>query len=187
MRLTYVHLSDIHFGKETGSDVYVHEDVKQRLLDDVRTLKAASRLERMHGVIVTGDIAFSGKKSEYDAAAHWLDQLTEVIGCEKTDVLVVPGNHDIDRARISAGAQAILQQIVAGGYKQLDRFLADERDRELLYAKFHAYRRFAEALRLPPRIRRRRSCHSQSRGRARSLPAIRGPQFRAAVYCFWCR
>lgn len=149
MRLTYVHLSDIHFGQETGSDVFVHEDVKQRLLEDVRALKAASRIERMDGVIVTGDIAFSGKKSEYDRAALWLDQITEVIGCEKTDVLVVPGNHDIDRTRISAGADLILQQVVEGGYKQLDRFLADPGDREVLYAKFHAYRAFAEGYACP--------------------------------------
>ena len=28
MPLTYVHLSDIHFGQEKGSEVYVHDDVK---------------------------------------------------------------------------------------------------------------------------------------------------------------
>ena len=98
----------------------------------------------MNGVIVTGDIAFSGKKGEYASAARWLDRLTEGIGCEQTEVIVVPGNHDIDRDRISAGAELMLQQIVEGGNDQLDLFLADTGDREILYAKFHAYRDFAE-------------------------------------------
>ena len=50
-------------------------------LQDVAKLKVATGIERMDGVIVTGDVAFSGKKSEYDSAAQWLDQLTQVIGC----------------------------------------------------------------------------------------------------------
>ena len=168
--------------RKRGPDIYVHEDVKQRLLDDVRALMAAARIERMDGVIVTGDIAFSGKKSEYDRAAFWLDQLTGVIGCKKTDVLVVPGNHDIDRARISAGAELMLQRIVEGGNNQLDRFLADTVDREVLYAKFHDYRAFAEGYDCPLGLRRWRGRHSQSRDCTAPPPAVCGSKFRAAVY-----
>ena len=149
MPLTYVHVSDIHFGQERGSDVYVHDDVKQCLIADVAEVKTAAGIERMDGVIVTGDIAFSGKKSDYDLAAQWLDRLTEVLGCEKTDVIVVPGNHDIDRDRISAGAGLMLPQIVQGGNDALERFLADAGDREVLYAKFHDYRDFAEGYGCP--------------------------------------
>lgn len=149
MGLIYVHVSDIHFGQENGSDVYVHDDVKQCLIADVANFKTAAGIERMDGVIVTGDIAFSGKKHQYDLAAQWLDRLTDVIGCEKTDVIVVPGNHDIDRDRISAGAAVILRQIVDGGSEELERFLSDTGDRELLYAKFHDYRDFAEGYGCP--------------------------------------
>ena len=31
MALTYIHLSDIHFGQEKGPEVYVHDDVKECL------------------------------------------------------------------------------------------------------------------------------------------------------------
>ena len=149
MPLTYVHVSDIHFGQERGTEVYVHDDVKQCLIADVAEVMTAAGIERMDGVIVTGDIAFSGKKSEYDLAAQWLDRLTEVIGCEKTDVIVVPGNHDIDRDRISAGAGLMLRQIVEGGNDELERFFSDTGDRELLHAKFHDYRDFAEGYDCP--------------------------------------
>ena len=149
MPLTYVHVSDIHFGQERGTEVYVHDDVKQCLIADVAEVMTAAGIERMNGVIVTGDVAFSGKKSEYDLAAQWLDRLTEVIGCEETDVIVVPGNHDVDRGRISAGAALMLAQVAEGGNDMLDRFLADTGDRELLYAKLDDYRDFAEGYGCP--------------------------------------
>ncbi|MDE0396151.1 MAG: metallophosphoesterase [Gammaproteobacteria bacterium] len=149
MSLTYVHVSDIHFGQERGADVYVHNDVKQCLIADVAQLQAAAGIERVDGIIVTGDIAFSGKKSEFDVAAQWLDDLTGAVGCKKTDVIVVPGNHDIDRDRISAGAAAMLRQSFKGGSAELERFLSHAGDRELLYEKFHDYRAFAEGYDCP--------------------------------------
>ena len=150
MPLTYVHLSDIHFGQEKDSKVYVHDDVKECLIADVATLKVEAGFERMDGIIVTGDIAFSGKKNEYDSAARWLDRLTQVIGCEKTDVLVVPGNHDIDRDRITPLAELMLKRVADGGAEELERFLADDpQATELLYDKFHDYRSFAEGYGCP--------------------------------------
>ena len=150
MPLTYVHLSDIHFGQEKGSEIYVHDDVKECLIEDVATRKGAAGIEQMDGVIVTGDIAFSGKKSEYDCAAQWLDRLTQEIGCDKTDVLVVPGNHDIDRDRITPLAELMLGRVVEGGADELERFLAeDPQATELLYDKFDDYRDFAEGYGCP--------------------------------------
>ena len=149
MALTYIHLSDIHFGQEKGPEVYVHDDVKECLIADVAKLKVAAEIERMGGVIVTGDVAFSGKKSEYDSAAHWLDQLTQVIGCEKTDVIVVPGNHDIDRDRITPPAKVMLSHLHEGGIDELESFLADPKATEMLYDKFNDYRTFAEGYGCP--------------------------------------
>ena len=145
MSLTYIHVSDIHFGQERGSEVYVHDDVKRCLIDDLEAVKGAKSLGRIDGVIVTGDIAFSGKVNEYERAGKWLDELTMAIGCEKTQVMVVPGNHDINRDQISPCANLMLEQITKGGDYDLDRFLANEGDRELLFARLANYRDFAEA------------------------------------------
>lgn len=144
MPLTYVHLSDIHFGQERGTDVYVHDDVKDCLLDDVAALTVEAGIDRVDGVILTGDVAFSGKKNEYDRAARWLDKLTDLVGCKRTDVLVVPGNHDIDRDRITRLASVMLSQTVEGGPEELECFLKDPKAREILYEKFHDYRTFSE-------------------------------------------
>jgi RHS repeat-associated protein len=38
MPVVFLHLSDIHFGQEKGGRVFTHEDVRERLLDDVALL-----------------------------------------------------------------------------------------------------------------------------------------------------
>jgi len=52
-------------------------------------------------VLVTGDIAFSGKQAEYERATAWLRQLCASIDCPAESVWVVPGNHDVDRSLAS--------------------------------------------------------------------------------------
>lgn len=60
MSLAFVHLSDIHFGQEKGGDLYINDDVKERLIDDVRQLAAQLPSGKVAGLIVTGDIAYAG-------------------------------------------------------------------------------------------------------------------------------
>ena len=57
------------------------------------------RLGQIDLVLIAGDIAFSGKRTEYEEAARWLEQVTSLCGCKRTNVLMVPGNHDVDRDR----------------------------------------------------------------------------------------
>lgn len=142
----FIHLSDIHFGQEKGGEVIFHDDVKEQVIRHVRTLattRHAAGASPICGVLVTGDIAYSGEKAEYDAAAAWLDRLTAAAGCGSTDVQVVPGNHDIDRKRISTSAGLLFDKIMAGGQKALDLCLTSEMDREVLYDRFNDYRPFA--------------------------------------------
>ena len=35
MSAGFIHLSDIHFGQENGGTVRIHNDVKERLIEDV--------------------------------------------------------------------------------------------------------------------------------------------------------
>ena len=142
----FIHLSDIHFGQEKGGEVIFHDDVKEQVIRQVRSLAAARRTagaSPLCGVLVTGDIAYSGTKAQYEIAAAWLDRLTAAAGCGSTDVQVVPGNHDIDRNRISTSAGLLFDKIMAGGQQALDLCLASEMDREVLYDRFTDYRPFA--------------------------------------------
>jgi hypothetical protein len=143
MSITYVHLSDIHFGQEKGTDLIIHNDVKERLIDDANEQVRIHAGGSAKGVIVTGDIAYGGKTLKYENAGKWLDRLTAAVGCAKTAVKLVPGNHDIDREKISAGCKFLLDEIVRDGDPKLDKFLANDDDRKSLYRRFVAYEPFA--------------------------------------------
>lgn len=144
MSFAFVHLSDIHFGQERGGTVVIHDDVKARLIDDIKVVIKKVQAKRVAGIIVTGDIAYGGKEAEYKEAANWLDKVAKAAGCEITDIQIVPGNHDIDRAEISAGCGFLLSQIAEHGEAKLDEFLNNDRDRATLYARFTSYIPFAE-------------------------------------------
>jgi len=96
LKLNLLHLSDIHFSRGE-SDVYDPDsDLRNELERDVERLWRA-KLERIDGILVTGDIAFAGHKDEFDIASAWLEKLCDFLGCARDDVWTVPGNHDVDR------------------------------------------------------------------------------------------
>jgi len=95
-KLVLLHLSDIHFRSHDNGDP--DEDLRNELERDA--VRVINRIGHVDGVLVTGDIAFSGKAREYDMAAEWLDRLCALIGCPIEDVWVIPGNHDVNRDAI---------------------------------------------------------------------------------------
>lgn len=146
----FVHISDIHFGQEKRpGEVIVNNDVKERLITDAcRTLEIVGKYPA-DGIIVTGDIAYAGKTEEYRAAGEWLDKLAAAIGCQKTSVHLVPGNHDIDRDEIGSGLELMLREIGEKGDALLDKYLANPTDRKAMYGRFTAYIPFAEGYDCP--------------------------------------
>jgi calcineurin-like phosphoesterase family protein len=147
---TFVHISDIHFGQEKRSgEVVVNNDVKERLIADAqRELNKLGKCPA-DGILVTGDVAYGGKFDQYKEAGVWLDKLAIAIGCSKTAVHLVPGNHDIDRGEIGSGVELMLREIGIKGESLLDQYLANSADRKALYARFAAYIPFAEAYNCP--------------------------------------
>ena len=90
MRLSVVHFSDIHI-----------TDNGDKILKRIDSLKAAvtSSLPSNGSVLiaVSGDIAFSGKKEQYEIANSLLGEIAEYIQKEKgsqVNIVSVPGNHD---------------------------------------------------------------------------------------------
>lgn len=64
----FVHISDLHFGQETHGTSPKHEAVRKALLKDVKQL--AEKRGAATRVLVTGDVAFSGKTEEFKVAAQ---------------------------------------------------------------------------------------------------------------------
>ena len=141
-----VHLSDIHFRQECNGDPVLHDDVRNELLLDARRLR--EKLGDADAVVVTGDIAYSGKKGEYEQAGDWLDQLCTAIGCPEQSVQVIPGNHDIDWSKVTPIVEDLHSCITDALPNELDariseRFHKDEVAYNALLAKFNNYREFA--------------------------------------------
>lgn len=146
----FVHISDIHFGQEKRSgEVVVNNDIKLRLVEDAAAQLHLLGKHPATGILVTGDIAYAGKAHQYRDAGQWLDKLAAAIGCPKTAVHLVPGNHDVDRSEISNGVELMLKEILANGEGTLDQYLANATDRKILYGRFNAYVPFAEGYDCP--------------------------------------
>ncbi|MFH2000921.1 MAG: metallophosphoesterase [Planctomycetota bacterium] len=107
--LRILHLSDIHFGQEIKGERVRHNDVREQLVADLEGL--LNGIKPLDLILINGDIGYSGKKSEYDEAVAWLDQLISVGRCDVTAVLTIPGNHDIDIDLVSLAARQVHSQL----------------------------------------------------------------------------
>lgn len=146
--IVLLHLSDIHFRRGISEGVFdLDSDVRNEL--EISATRVSESLEGANGVVVTGDVAFSGKLEEYSIAIKWLDSVCDRIGCPKENVWTIPGNHDVDRSMIEQSK--ILQTLhkelrpsnAADVDKQIKYFLEDPEAKDLLYRPIMNYNEFA--------------------------------------------
>ena len=142
----FLHLSDIHFTNCDGSpDTDVDHAVRERMLDDIQEMHGD--LGDMHGVLVVGDIAARGKRTDYDVAARFLDRTCELVRLSAEHVVCVPGNHDIDRDQQSALHGAARFQLRTVDAREISKvllgLLRDEDGKHTLLRPFEAYNEFA--------------------------------------------
>ena len=137
-----LHVSDIHFRKsEDKDDPGFREEVQNKMLAAIAA--HVEEHEPPQFVAITGDIAFSGKKEEYVPALEFVDQLKTALPA-KTNYLVVPGNHDVDRKKIKKRF-SVQKNVVEED--DINGFLADKDDvEEFISPKFAAFRTFARKL-----------------------------------------
>ncbi|HDV6370366.1 TPA: metallophosphoesterase [Burkholderia cepacia] len=143
MSAIFVHVSDIHFGQERDHSVHIHDDVKAQLIEDAAEVVAGLPGGAAQGILVTGDIAQSGTWAQYEIASRWLDELAERIKCPIHRVQMVPGNHDLDRNKLSTGGTQLLDFIRAGGAAEYEKVFSNPDDRATLLARFEDYGRFS--------------------------------------------
>jgi len=136
--LTWLHLSDVHF-RESHSDQYDSDIVIESLLDDIDTRIKKDELNPDF-IAFTGDLAFSGKPSEYDLAREFFNELLRITGLARERLFIVPGNHDIDRNISKQGAIAISKMLTDRQFT--NAFLSSEDDRRFLFERFKGYQAF---------------------------------------------
>lgn len=87
----WLQFSDFHIKGSSGPQL----EALQSLLDKVKLL--CQNDAQICAIFLVGDIAFSGKASEYAAfGEHFLLKLREIDALRTVPIYVVPGNHDVD-------------------------------------------------------------------------------------------
>jgi len=96
--LTWLHLSDWHqqVQKDGSFDRRV---VRDALINDIKERhKIHQDLAKVDFIVFSGDVAFSGKENEYQAAvSYFFEPVLDAAGLDKDRLFIVPGNHDLDR------------------------------------------------------------------------------------------
>jgi excisionase family DNA binding protein len=148
--LRFLQISDIHFrggatGHEEGALDY---GLRQALIEDARS--AVAQAGGVSAVLVCGDLANWGSGSEFTQASTWLHSLCSAIGVPPWMVWVVPGNHDLDRAKLGAEQLELRRRLrsAADGEQVAAMFaavLADGEKREALLDPLYNYIEFASA------------------------------------------
>ncbi len=91
-RFGLVVLSDLQFGKKHRFGY--PSNISQKVAFDINLLSSRYDFTPEY-LLITGDIAETANKDEFDDAIDQLEQLAERISINKKNILVVPGNHDI--------------------------------------------------------------------------------------------
>ena len=147
--LRFVHLSDIHFSNRVAKFGFDPDrELRNRVIEDIQVMR--ERLGHAAAVLVSGDVAYAGKRIEYEDAAKWLDRVCSAAGCEPEAVWICPGNHDIDQDvikdnfLIQDGHDAVRR--MENPYdreRALEQRLGQKDARALFYAPLAAYNDFA--------------------------------------------
>ncbi len=107
--LSWLHLSDIHM---SGHHTYDPDLV----LDAI--VKLAEKERKPDFIVVTGDVAFSGQAKQYAHVDKFFSDLLDVTGLsdKRERVIVVPGNHDVDRQKLIGLARTLLHEEQSQSY-----------------------------------------------------------------------
>lgn len=144
-----LHLSDIHFHT---NDIDRPFDPNLGLRDDMmHDLKIMiSQIRRpIDAILISGDIAYHGRKDEYDFAFQWLrDTVCPLSGCMLENVFVIPGNHDVDRNATKAPAHEAARRDLRAIPKsrantEIAKYMNDTLSSQMLFGPIENYNRFA--------------------------------------------
>jgi 3',5'-cyclic AMP phosphodiesterase CpdA len=96
--MTYIlHLSDLHFGTDEDARNWYHQ-----LAEDLHSQLNGNSLDIL---ILSGNIAHQSTPEEYKAAQLFLDKLCSEFQLERSQLVIVPGNHDLNWSLSEAAYQ----------------------------------------------------------------------------------
>jgi 3',5'-cyclic AMP phosphodiesterase CpdA/7-cyano-7-deazaguanine synthase in queuosine biosynthesis len=141
--ITIVHISDIHFVPTSLQQ----DEVLNGLADDLGRLCREGVVDP-DLVVVTGDIVNRGAIGELKRAEEWIGtRLMPAADLAKDRLVLVPGNHDVDRGQVAATHRAIRKQVLdAEDQELLTAYLTDPDQRRSLLRPLGGFVEFARRL-----------------------------------------
>lgn len=94
-----LHLSDLHFGYDENQQKKADREIVLKELIDILSQQESDWKPTI--VCISGDIAWSAKKSDYKAAGKWFKKLFKTLDITNENVVICPGNHDVNRNEAS--------------------------------------------------------------------------------------
>ena len=133
--VNWLHISDIHLraGSKWAQDV-----VLKAMCEKISRLQSEGNVADF--VLVTGDIAFSGKSEEYRLAEEFFEDFQAASGVHQSRIYCIPGNHDIDRTRQKMCFRGALSSL--SNTSRVDEFLAGGEELATLLTRQERYRQF---------------------------------------------
>lgn len=121
MSALVLHLSDIHIRSE-------RDPILKRAPEIARATYSALPRASAVLVVISGDVAFSGKKDQYDAALAFFEELRTEIQREQplpVHFIPCPGNHDCDFAKDDSTRKHVLAAVQSKGSAAVDNSVID--------------------------------------------------------------
>ena len=136
--IRWIHISDIHLrsGNEWSQNV-----VLRAMCNSIKKESTAGKSADF--ILVTGDIAFSGKAEEYNLAVDFFDKIQTASGVPRDRIFCVAGNHDIDRTRKKLCFRGCRTALC--NQSHVDTLLGNGDDLETLLLRQENYRQFQDS------------------------------------------
>lgn len=143
VEVNILHLSDLHFDKNENLDdnpsKYVERaNTLQYLLNTFKNFEDSLKPEI---IIISGDVAWAGKSEDYEMAKNWLSKLMKILEIKPENIIICPGNHDLDREKKTGARPSIT--------KDADDIL-DINKIDNFYNLFRNFIKFQQDLGIPP-------------------------------------
>ncbi len=131
-----LHISDLHASNTESTDRRV---LTEAMLSDAAALTEDEPLDL---IIFSGDLADSGQAEEYEIARELLiDPLMDRFGVNPGQLILVPGNHDVNRDGIREFIEQGLTENLKA-HEHVSRLLESDRDLADATERLEAWKRF---------------------------------------------
>lgn len=135
--MNILHLTDLHFSEKGKSPLNI-----------IKAIVSKIKLEDIHidFVFFTGDIVNIGAdNAQYENAIHMLfDTLSSELDINPCNFIICPGNHDIDRSKISKSLKSYFNTEIRDNLALNKFYKAKDNDYQNSLAPLAPYRKYAE-------------------------------------------